>query len=70
MAKSKINEKVVTEHKFTAEGTLNIDELQEGTVMIEVEEEGEVDLKKYLDKFNGKYIKISFSDKTEEIPEE
>ncbi|HDR5083749.1 TPA: hypothetical protein QCR73_005710 [Bacillus anthracis] len=70
MAKSKINEKIITEHKFSIEGSLNVDGLQENNIVVEVEEEGEVDLKKYLDKFNGKYIKIALSDKTEEIPEE
>lgn len=70
MAKSKINEKIVTEHKFTIEGILNVDNLPEGAIIVEVEDEGEVDLKKYLDKFNGKYIKNGMSDKTEEIPEE
>lgn len=69
MGKSKINEKIVTEHKFSIEGALNVDDLQENSILIEVEEEGEVDLKKYLDKFNGSYIKIAISDKTEEIPE-
>ena len=33
---------------------------------MEVEEIGEVDLKTYLDRFNGSYVKISISDKTEE----
>lgn len=70
MAKSKINEKIITEHKFSIEGSLNVDDLQKNNIVVEVEEEGEVDLKKYLDKFNGKYIKIALSDKTEEIPEE
>lgn len=70
MAKSKINEKIVTEHKFSIEGSLNVDSLSEEAIIVEVEDEGEVDLKKYLDKFNGKYIKIALSDKTEEIPEE
>ena len=69
MAKSKINEKIVTEHKFSIEGILNVDNLPEEQIIVEVEEEGEVDLKKYLEKFNEKYIKIAISDKTEEIPE-
>lgn len=68
MAK-KINEKIITEHKFSIEGTLNVDELQEGAVICEVEDEGSVDLKKYLGNFNGRYIKIAVSDKTEEIQE-
>lgn len=70
MAKSKINEKIITEHKFSIEGILNVDELQEEVIICEVEDEGEIDLKKYLEKFNGKYIKIAVSDKAEEIPEE
>lgn len=69
MAK-KINEKIITEHKFSIEGTLNVDELQEGAVICEVEDEAtEIDLKKYLEKFNGRYVKIAVSDKTEEIQE-
>ena len=68
MAK-KINEKIITEHKFSIEGTLNVDELQEGAVICEVEDEGSVDLKKYMEKFNGRYVKIAVSDKTEEIQE-
>lgn len=68
MAK-KINEKIITEHKFSIEGTLNVDELQENSIICEVLDEGEISLKKYLDKFNGKYIKIAVSDKTEEVQE-
>src|SRR5574344_951478 len=48
------------------ERSLDIDNLQEGQIKMEVEEIGEVDLKTYLDKFNGSYVKISISDKTEE----
>ena len=69
MAKSKISEKIITDHKVSIEGTLNVDSLQENTIIAEVEEIGEVDLKKYLDTFNGKYIKISLSDKLEEVVE-
>lgn len=69
MGKSKINEKIINEHKFSIEGTLNVDELKEGQIICEVEDEGEVDMIEYLCKFNGNYIKLSISDKTEEIPE-
>ena len=69
MAKSKISEKITTDHKVSIEGTLNVDSLQENTIIAEVEEIGEVDLKKYLDTFNDKYIKISLSDKLEEVVE-
>ena len=70
MAKKMINEKIVQEHKLSIEGSLNIDDLTEGQIKMEVEEIGEVDLKTYLDRFNGSYIKISLSDKTEETVEE
>lgn len=70
MAKSKINEKIITDHKFNAEGTLNVDNLTEGQIILEVEDEGEVDLFKYLKKFNESYIKLSISDKVESEPEE
>ena len=69
MAKSKISEKIITDHKVSIEGTLNVDSLQENTIIAEVEEIGEVDLKKYLDTFNGTYIQISLSDKLEEVVE-
>ena len=69
MARSKINEKIINEHKFSIEGTLNVDELKQGQIICEVEDEGEVDMLEYLSKFNGNYIKLSISDKSEEIPE-
>ena len=70
MAKKMINEKLIQEHKLSIEGSLDIDNLQEGQIKMEVEEIGEVDLKTYLDRFNGSYVKISISDKTEETVEE
>ena len=69
MAKSKINEKIINEHKFSIEGSLKDDELKEGQIICEAEDEREIDLLEYLSKFNGNYIKLSISDKTEEIPE-
>ena len=66
MAKSKINEKMIHFHKFDVEGTLNIDELQEGQFVMEVEDEGEIDIINKLRKFNGRYVKISIADKEEE----
>ena len=69
MAKSKINEKIANTHLFSVEGTLNVDELTEGSIIAEVEEEGEIDLVDYLKKFNGSYVKIQITDKTEETVE-
>jgi len=70
MAKSKVQEKIITDHQFKAEGTLNVDNLQEGMFILEVEDEGEVDLYKYLKKFGDSYIKISISDKVEKEAKE
>lgn len=69
MAK-KLNEKITTEHKVSIEGILNVDNLCDDMIICDIEEVGEVDLKKYLEKFNGKSIKITLGEKTEEIPEE
>lgn len=66
----KLNEKITTEHKVSIEGILNVDNLDDDMISCEIEEIGEVDLKKYLEKFNGKNIKITLGEKTEEIPEE
>lgn len=70
MAKSKINEKITNTHTFSVEGTLNVDNLQEGTVIAEVEDEGEVDLVSYLKKFNEAYVKIQITEKTDEAVED
>ena len=69
MGKKMINEKLIQEHKLSIEGSLDIDNLQEGQIKMEVEEIGEVDLKTYLKKFNGSYVKIQITDKTEETVE-
>lgn len=70
MAKSKINHKIETKHTFSIEGFLNVDNLPEDSIIFEVEEEGEVSAKKYLDKFNGKLVKLALVEKDEEFPED
>lgn len=69
MAKSPINEKITNTHQLTMECTLNVDELQEGAIIGEFEELGEVDLIEQLKKFNGQFVKISITNKVEETPE-
>ena len=64
MAKSKIMEKIERKHTFSVEGILNVDELQEGMILCEVEDEGEVDLIEYLRKFGDDTVKISIVKKT------
>lgn len=69
MAKSKIIEKIENKHLFSVEGFLNVDDLKEGSIICEVEEEGELDLMSYLKKFNGELIKLSII-KKEEVTQE
>lgn len=69
MAKSKIMEKIERKHTFSVEGILNVDELQEGMILCEVEDEGEVDLIEYLRKFGDDTVKISIVKKDEEETE-
>lgn len=63
MAKSKIQYKKVTNENFSIEGELNI---VDGKIIISVEEEGDKDLTKALERYQDKYIKISVGEKTEE----
>lgn len=70
MAKSKLSEKITNTHQFSVEGVLNVDELKEGIIIAEVEDEGEVDLVNYIKKFNGENVKIVITNKVEESPEE
>ncbi|XZH99777.1 hypothetical protein ACSXEK_16355 (plasmid) [Clostridium perfringens] len=69
MAKSKIMEKIERKHTFSVEGILNVDELQEGMILCEVEDEGEVDLIEYIRKFGDDTVKISIVKKDEEETE-
>ncbi|MHB9924606.1 hypothetical protein [Clostridium botulinum] len=69
MGKSPISEKITTTHKLDIEGVLNVDNLQENMLVAELEDEGEKDLKDLISKFNGKFVRISITDKVEEIPE-
>ncbi|MEG1309410.1 MAG: hypothetical protein RSA91_00965 [Bacilli bacterium] len=69
MAKSKISEKIENKHTLSIEGILNVDGIAEDSIIMEVEEEGEVSLGKYLQKFANETVKITIVKKDEEIPE-
>lgn len=69
MAK-KLNEKLTTTHQFSVEGMLNVDALTDGIISAEIEEEGVKDLASFIKKFNGEYVKLVITTKTEELPEE
>ncbi|MDY6154775.1 MAG: hypothetical protein SPI06_15350 [Terrisporobacter sp.] len=65
MAKS-ITNKITTERKLAINGFLDIDSLDKGMILVDTEEEGTVDLLYYLTNFNGKNIRLSISEKSEE----
>ena len=48
---------------FSVEGFLNCDELQEGVLFVEVEEEGCIDLYDYIKKFSDEDVKITITTK-------
>ena len=65
MAKS-ITNKITTERKLAINGFLDIESLDKGMILVDTEEEGTVDLLYYLTNFNGKNIRLSISEKSEE----
>jgi hypothetical protein len=65
MAKESVKESIIITHKLDAEGTLNLD-----NATFETETMGVVPISKLLARFNGKYIKLSATEKSEEDPEE
>ena len=68
MAKKKIklSNRITNSRNFSAEGLLNCDNLQEGSLIIEVEELGEVDLCEYIKQFSDENIKITISNRVSE----
>lgn len=69
MAKKMINEKITNTHQVTLECVLNADELVEGVLKGEFEDVGEVDLATYFKKFSGENVKITITNKVEEVTE-
>ena len=61
-----ITNKITTERKLAINGFLDIDSLDKGMILVDTEEEGTVDLLYYLTNFNGKNIRLSISEKSEE----
>lgn len=70
MAKNPVSEKLTTTHKLDIECTLNVDDLPEGVIIGEIEDEGEKDLAPFIKKFNSQFVKISITNKIEEDPNE
>lgn len=64
--KVKLSNRITNSRNFSAEGLLNCDDLQEGALIVEVEELGEVDLHEYIKQFSGENIKINISNRVSE----
>lgn len=64
--KVKLSNRITNSRNFSAEGLLNCDNLQEGSLIIEVEELGEVDLCEYIKQFSDENIKITISNRVSE----
>ena len=69
MAK-KISKKITNKSVFKIEGLLNVDSLEENVLLMDVEDIGEVCvLRTGLRDYNGKYIKITIEEASEEVPD-
>lgn len=66
--KSKIVNKKTIDRRFSIEGLLNLNNLPDGAILIEVEEEPELfDIKTILQEYVDCNIKLTISNKTEEV---
>ena len=66
MAKKMLTRKIVKTDKLSMEGTLDLSQLEEGILNLEVEDEGTVDITGYIGAFDGNYVTIQITNKTDE----
>ena len=62
----KLVDKLEIKRTFKVTGTLNSEYLHEGVLLIELEDEGEVNLVDYIKSFDGQYVTLNVTNKTEE----
>ena len=62
----KLVDKLEIKRTFKITGTLNSEYLHEGVLLIELEDEGEVNLVDYIKSFDGQYVTLNITNKTEE----
>ena len=62
----KLVDKLEIKRTFKVTGTLNSEYLHEGVLLIELEDEGEVNLVDYIKSFDGQYVTINVTNKTEQ----
>ncbi len=64
--KVKLSNKITNSRSFSVEGILNCDSLQEDSIIVEVEEIGEVSLYDYIKQFADNNVKITITNKISE----
>ena len=62
----KLVDKLEVKRTFKVTGTLNSEYLHEGVLLIELEDEGEVNLVDYIKSFDGQYVTLTVTNKTEQ----
>ena len=62
----KLVDKLEIKRTFKVTGTLNSEYLHEGVLLIELEDEGEVNLVDYIKSFDGQYVTLNVINKTEQ----
>ena len=62
----KLVDKLEIKRTFKVTGTLNSEYLHEGVLLIELEDEGEVNLVDYIKSFDSQYVTLNITNKTEE----
>ena len=63
---SKLVDKLEVKRTFKVTGTLNSEYLHEGVLLIELEDEGEVNLVDYIKSFDSQYVTLNVTNKTEQ----
>ena len=62
----KLIDKLEVKRTFKVTGTLNSEYLHEGVLLIELEDEGEVNLVDYIKSFDSQYVTLNITNKTEQ----
>lgn len=62
----KLVDKLEIKRTFKVTGILNSEYLHEGVLLIELEDEGEVNLVDYIKSFDGQYVTLNVTNKTEQ----
>ena len=62
----KLVDKLEIKRTFKVTGILNSEYLHEGVLLIELEDEGEVNLVDYIKSFDSQYVTINITNRTEQ----